>query len=61
MIAMQEVWSKAGIKPAWLHADSELSHSKKVQLFQQESQWRLEKEDPQPMCTKTGRRLADYD
>ena len=60
-MSIQEYWNKEGAKPAWLHADSATSHSGKVQLFQEQSQWRLEKDDPQPKCTKLGRKLADDD
>ena len=55
---MQEALEAEGNTPAWLHADM-ASHDGKVQLFKDQSQWRVGKDDPQPKCSSWGRKLGD--
>lgn len=57
--ALQEAWEDAGSKPAWVHADSSVSHDGKVKLLKGQQRWRVEANDPQPKCKTWGRKLGD--
>ena len=58
---LQEVWEEASNKPAWLHADSAVSHEGKAKLFKTSNLWKVEANEAQPKCKTWGRKLGDRD
>lgn len=56
---MQDAWKEESNKPAWLHADSALSHDAKAKLLKSAGNWRVDSNDAQPKCGPGGRKLGD--